>query len=1441
MTGTNIIAAPGYPIPIQAGSVSVQNGALLTHPYTTPNQEYSLVMTVSNGLVVDPLSRIDVSGRGYPVNYTLGDYMLASNMMYNGGSYGGAGSFAGGGVTAIPTYGDPHNPDNLGTGSGPFVNGGAGGGLVRITAGSAEIDGAIFANGQAGIDSGSGGGILLNAGTVSGKGYITANGGPATGNGNNGIGANGGGGGRIAIYTWQAMSLPATNVSASGGTGTNSGQAGTVVTSSTPWPSFIGLSSSWHGNFPFSWVSLGIGPNSTVQGEITISGSAGVVFDQEVPTTGSLSWDSTSVGNGNYAVTLTLFNGTVAVGQASQSGFVNNSVSWHEGTVTTNQTWSSNTVNVVDQTIVIPSGVTVTIAPGAIVKFAPGTQIIVQPGGTLNALDTSVAPIIFTSLYDDSAGGDSDLDGGVNTPHPGDWAGIAVVGGQFVENSFVSILYTEQVVGGTLSTSETLLGNAVYIVSTPMTVPAGLTLTINPGAVLKFDRGSGITVNQGGTLSAFGTSTQPIIFTSAKDDTVGGNTGGAGSASTPQPGDWVGINIKGKATFVHSDIRYGGATGSGAGASGVLIVLAGQLMFSNSVVEYTLYDGISVDQGGVGTIVNSVLRNTDRAIWDHGTGTFVQVINCTLDQNLVGVDQHDNGATLTVQNSIIANSIQGSSLDFSVNFSNCDLWSSYGASANPSGVIGSNGNVSADPKFVNEAQQDYRLNYGSPCIDAASGALAPPSDFAGDPRYNDPRTSPKTGLPDALGNYPDMGAFEFVETAPSDVDLVVSSVSSPTIVQANSSVTLQWTDENVGSGSAIGPWHDSVSLVSQSDTNTVLAVGEVLVGQGVNLGPGQSYSPTATFRVPGGVEGNYLLQIHVNNRGDTFEAAQWTNNTTLSTTPTSLIVPTLPVGGSVSGQLTVSGQADVYKVVPAAGQDVQLTFQTTSGSNYLQLFVAQGYAPGPPAFALKSGQFNSPVATLNIAAPNGGVYYVAAYPEVLVSFPAAYTLAAVAPTAVSLSGATPHQLAANGQTTLDITGSLLSASDTYELVGAGGTFTASSVNVPDPTTAYATFSLNGAPAGSYNLEVLVPGAPPAVLSNATSVVTGPALPAFWAQLQLPSVYRQGRPFSGAILYGNNGNADMPAPILILSSGGVAGLQLFPTNAFSTNDVFLIGASLSGPAGVLRPNQSWTIPFTALSTVSETIPFRLAYETADATDRVDYAALAVTARPPGYSDAAWNTVWNAFQSEAGPTWDELINLLDHYATVMAEAANQGQSVGTFFLESDVIAYAVADIAAQTQTSVAGTLYLSDTNHSLAFTDLYLTGSDTNQFGIATSGEDGAFRFLNLTGGVYSVSVPGFWLPAPVQVTVPVSGSVTGLTFIVQQGGTIAGTIRNQSGTLVLPNVSVTAVSTGSNGVLSVSSASDGSFVLSWFATGHLRSDGRWRPVRDSNDRGTLRGQ
>ena len=222
IVGTNTVAATASGAPIEANSVTVIDGAVLTHQAATTNQVYSLDMTITNDLVLDATSKIDVSALGYQPGYTVGNTTNGGATKTAGGSYGGVGAICCD-STNNAVYGDYRNPNDLGSGSGDYSTGAAGGGLVRITAGSAQINGEILANGGVNYDGGSGGGIYLNVGALSGAGTIAANGGSAAGN-------NGGGGGRVAVYYTADSGFNLTNsITAVGGAGpSGAGSAGTV-------------------------------------------------------------------------------------------------------------------------------------------------------------------------------------------------------------------------------------------------------------------------------------------------------------------------------------------------------------------------------------------------------------------------------------------------------------------------------------------------------------------------------------------------------------------------------------------------------------------------------------------------------------------------------------------------------------------------------------------------------------------------------------------------------------------------------------------------------------------------------------------------------------------------------------------------------------------------------------------------------------------------------------------------------------------------------------------------------------------------------------------------------------------------------------------------------------------------------------------------------------
>ncbi len=93
-------------------------------------------------------------------------------------------------------------------------------------------------------------------------------------------------------------------------------------------------------------------------------------------------------------------------------------------------------------------------------------------------------------------------------------------------------------VSGTISSNTTwTLANSPYVVTGDITVASPAVLTIEPGVIVKFDTGTDLTIADGARLTAEGTSSAEIVFTSYKDD-IGGDDNGDGTATTPAAGDW---------------------------------------------------------------------------------------------------------------------------------------------------------------------------------------------------------------------------------------------------------------------------------------------------------------------------------------------------------------------------------------------------------------------------------------------------------------------------------------------------------------------------------------------------------------------------------------------------------------------------------------------------------------------------------------------------------------------------------------------------------------------------------------------------------------------------------------------------------------------------------------------------------------------------------------
>jgi len=174
--------------------------------------------------------------------------------------------------------------------------------------------------------------------------------------------------------------------------------------------------------------------------------------------------------------------------------------------------------------------------------------------------------------------------------------------------------------GNGIKVTGTLAGNTVWdadLVYLPgaVTIPANSTLTLAPGAVLKFLAGADWTIN--GQLVVAGTWDAPIIFTSYKDDFYSGDTNMDGFRSYPEAGDWGTLKIPTNAAYTtrfnYAIVRYGGAakTPMIQGGGGTTVII------NNAEVSYSAGAGIAMNDSL--SPYNATLVVTDSVIANNFT------------------------------------------------------------------------------------------------------------------------------------------------------------------------------------------------------------------------------------------------------------------------------------------------------------------------------------------------------------------------------------------------------------------------------------------------------------------------------------------------------------------------------------------------------------------------------------------------------------------------------------------------------------------------------------------------------------------------------------------------------------------------------------------------------------------------------------------------------
>ena len=266
-----------------------------------------------------------------------------------------------------------------------------------------------------------------------------------------------------------------------------------------------------------------------------------------------------------------------------------------------------------------------------------------------------------------------------------------------------------------------------------------------------------------------------------------------------------------------------------------------------------------------------------------------------------------------------------------------------------------------------------------------------------------------------------------------------------------------------------------------------------------------------------------------------------------------------------------------------------------------------------------------------------------------------------------LSSVSPNHAGNAGSITVQAHGTGLTPDTTARLIGTNG---ASIVGQPvfflDPTRSHLTFDLRGAAPGSYTVQLEKPGAAPAVWSEVFEVGPGTG-PRLEAKLSAPSAVRPQRDYTLTLEYANVGDADMAAPLFVVSASQrqpwlydfvpyVKTLTLAPVNLSSmkkVGEIQLLGINTEGPPGVLPPGARRQIPlyFQAVGNQTE-MSFNLEVLRADNT-AIDWNVIEAEVRPADLPPDLWTAVWSNFKALAGNTWAEYLHMLDRQANLLAQ--------------------------------------------------------------------------------------------------------------------------------------------------------------------------------------------
>lgn len=394
---------------------------------------------------------------------------------------------------------------------------------------------------------------------------------------------------------------------------------------------------------------------------------------------------------------------------------------------------------------------------------------------------------------------------------------------------------------------------------------------------------------------------------------------------------------------------------------------------------------------------------------------------------------------------------------------------------------------------------------------------------------------------------------------PSDTpaDLAVTKMVVPSHLMAGEAITFSYNIVNQGEYAAKGKLRDVLYMSKDNKWDESDAMIGVVNGD-VNIDPATEITRTVTGRVTNMPEGNYYLIVRTNSTHAIAES-DYDNNQTVARSASTIAFKTLSLGGSAT--VSTSGLYKLSLHSGLNGKTIGLYLTTPEGTP-AGLYAAYDRVPSTARYDRSASDIEATQQEVLIPDVQEGNYYILAQDNAAVGRSLNEFVIdgeqELAETSMTLSarevqfGATSLSITeggTNGWISTEIHGALLDSIMDFRLAREGEMIPAESITFYDQTSSKATFNLNDAATGSYNVVSELPDGTLATLPDGFKVVPGTNA-ALGVRLDAPKATRISGYGPVSVTYVNGGNTDIVIRELLLT---IRGGQLSTTiEGFKTN-------------------------------------------------------------------------------------------------------------------------------------------------------------------------------------------------------------------------------------------------------------------------------------------------